>query len=206
MKVADGMELTVEVTIEGSTLGTYIGPTVAITVHVNIISQTSTGIQMLGCIVGPPNKFGTIADFIPTIHWGQVVFLNDVTYGTEAIHILVVRQNRLASIFVGIGCCTKGLTVAAIIRCFSIDQCAFLLNRQRVIVFANFLIETLYATLHTVQVVCKFAALNTFFTILKQNKLFVISETKVLKAINIIAGYIAHVTRDGLRVTCHAPG
>ena len=91
-EIADGVELAVEVTIEGSAFGTYVSPAVAIAAHVDVGSQLSAGIQMLGCIVGPPDELCAIADFVPAIDGRNEVFLQAVADSTETVLELVRRQ------------------------------------------------------------------------------------------------------------------
>ena len=91
-EVADGVELSVEVAIEGSAFCADVSPTLAVALHVDVVGQACAGIKVLCCIVCPPYELSTVLDFEPSIDGSQEVFLHTVADSTEAFYIIVRRQ------------------------------------------------------------------------------------------------------------------
>ena len=74
-KVADDVVLTIEVTIERFAFCSDSSPAVAIAIHVDIVGETCIDVEVLGCVVVPPQQFCAIADLVPSVDGSQVVFL-----------------------------------------------------------------------------------------------------------------------------------
>ena len=197
-EVADGVELSVEVAVEGSAFCADVSPTVAVAVHVDVVGQLSAGVKMLGSIVGPPYELCAVADFEPAVDGSQEVFLQAVADGAEAVVVLVRRQCAAAG-SVRIGDVANGSAVATIACCSSIDECAVLLDRHRDEVFANLLVEAFYAALVAVQCISQCTALDVF-DVFDVCGLFFVLIAVAVGVEDVGAGDVTGVTREGLGV------
>ena len=197
-EVADGVELSVEVAVEGLAFCADVGPAVAVAVHVDVVGETCADAKVLGSIVGPPYELCAVADVEPAVDGSHEVFLNLSADGAEAFVELVRRQCAAAG-SVRIGDVANGSAVATIACCSSIDECAVLLDRHRDEVFANLLVEAFYAALVAVQGVSECTALDVV-GVLDEDGLSLVLEAVAVGYVDVGAGDVGGVTRDGLGV------